>query len=188
MTSFILLLKVTFASLSYQIQNAKTKGYTEIFETILKSISPEQALRAYLVPKSNLNLTSLTNILRQHLRESNSFELFTALNNAKQIISESTCKFEIRLLSLRQKISCVSKQNSHSFSNKFSQGEFLHFVLTSLKNENTRNELKKFLKERVLEDKKLLEHLTSAMTDINKRQQKFSNTPRKTKRIAFVLK
>ena len=48
-----------------------------------------------------------------------------------------------------------------------------------LRNENTRNDFRPFLKERLLEDEKLLERLTFAMTDEKERQWKFSNTPKK---------
>ena len=50
MTKYAPQIKVTFASLSYQIQNVESKGYTkmEICDAILKGISPELPLRAYL--------------------------------------------------------------------------------------------------------------------------------------------
>ena len=175
--------KLTFASLSYQIQNAKSKGYTEneICDAVLKCISPELPLRSYLESKPDLNLTSLSNILRAHFKETNSFKLFTELSNAKQTVSESAYEFVIRLLSLRQKITFVSKQeDSNSFSSEFLQEQFLHSVLTGLKNENIRNELRPYLKQdQVLDDEKLLERLNSAVTDENEKQQKFLNVEKK---------
>ena len=84
-------------------------------------------------------------------------------------------------MSLRQGISFVSKQeDSYLLSNEYLQKQFLQSVSTDLKNENIRNELWPFLKERALEDKKRLEHLITAMTDKNERQQKISNTPKNT--------
>ena len=60
------------------------------------------------------------------------------------------------------------------------QEQILHSVLTGLNNEKSHNELRPFLKERALEDEKLLKRLTFAMTDENERQRKLSNTPKKT--------
>ena len=82
---------------------------------------------------------------------------------------------------LRQKILFASKQeNSRSFSKEFLQEQSLDSVLTGLKYENIRNELQPFLKERVLEDEKLLEYLTFTMTDETEKHKKFSNSPKKT--------
>ena len=79
----------------------------------------------------------MSNILRAHFRESNSFKLFTELINAKQILSEFAYEFIIRLMSSRQNISFVSEQgDSHSFSNEFFQEKFLNSDLTAFKNEN----------------------------------------------------
>ena len=79
----------------------------------------------------------MSNILRAHFRESNSFKLFTELINAKQILSEFAYEFIIRLMSSSQNISFVSEQgDSHSFSNEFFQEKFLHSDLTAFKNEN----------------------------------------------------
>ena len=75
---------MTFASLSYQLQNVKTNGYTktEICDAILKSISPELPLRAYLESKIKTRFEfKLGNILREHFRESNSLKLFTEISN-----------------------------------------------------------------------------------------------------------
>ena len=122
----------------------------------------------------------MSNILRAHFREANSFKLFTELSNAKQTASESAYELVIRLLSLRQKISFVSKlEDSNSFSEEFLQEQFLHSVLTGLKNENIRNELGPFLKDQILEDEKLLERLNSAVTDEYEKQQKFLHVQKK---------
>ena len=67
-----------------------------------------------------------------------------------------------------------------SFSKEFLQGQFLDSVLTGLKYEKIRNELQPFLKERVLEDEKLLEYLTFTMTDETEKHKKFSNSPKET--------
>ena len=82
---------------------------------------------------------------------------------------------------LRKKILFASKQeSSRSFSKEFLQKQFLDSVLTGLKYENIRNELQPFLKERVLEDEKLLEYLTFTMIDKTEKHKKFSNSPKKT--------
>ena len=68
----------------------------------------------------------------------------------------------------------LKQEDSHASPNEFSSENFLHSILAHLQNEHICNEL------RLLEDKKPLEHLTSDMTDQNERQQKFSNTLKKT--------
>ena len=91
---------MTFAILSYQIQNAKTKRYTEtdICDVILKNISQELPPRAYLESKPDLDSTLLNNIHQAHFRESKSFKLFIELSNSKHTLSESAYEFVIRLV------------------------------------------------------------------------------------------
>ena len=79
----------------------------KICNIVLKNVPPELSVRACIESKADLNLTSLSNILRAHFRESNSRKFYTELSNLKQTLSESAYEHVVRLMSLRQKISAV---------------------------------------------------------------------------------
>ena len=78
----------------------------------MKSIAPDLVLRTYLEGKDNLNLKALRRILRSHFKQPNATSLFTELSNSKQLPSESAKEFAVRLVSLRQKILFISKEDN----------------------------------------------------------------------------
>lgn len=94
--------QLAFSSLIFQIENAKTSGYSEseICAAVIKSISPDCQLRSYLEGRANLPLTSLSKVLRSHFKEKDATTLFTSLSNSKQGNHESAHEFVIRLMSL----------------------------------------------------------------------------------------
>ena len=106
--------RVTFSSLIFQIKNGLKKGYSEheICDAVIKSIAPYLALRTYLVGKYNLNLKTLSRIVRSHFKETNATSLFTKLSNSKQLPSESAEEFVVRLTSLGQKILFISREHN----------------------------------------------------------------------------
>ena len=76
--------KLTYSSLAFQIQNGKKAGYPdhEICAAVIKAISPDNPLRAYLEYKENLSVTSLIMLLRSHFKEKGATSVFSELNNA----------------------------------------------------------------------------------------------------------
>ena len=177
--------RLTFSSLIFQINNGLKKGYSEheICDAVIKSIAPDLALRTYLEGKDNLNLKTLSRILRSHFEKPNATSLFTKLSNSKQLPSESVQEFVVRLMSLRQKILLTSKEDNCGYSEVLVQDCFLHAILIGLRNDNIRNELRPLLKNSLLSDEDILENLMLAMSD---EQEHFQNFNKKGVNINFV--
>jgi len=127
--------RLTFTSLSYQIESGKKKGYREIeiIHAVISSISPDLELRGYLEGKPDLNLPLLKKILRSHFKEPDSSTLFTHLSNGKQSSSETAIEYVIRLMNLRQKLLFVSDEDPYMYDAKLVQNKFLQAIFTGLK-------------------------------------------------------
>ena len=124
--------RLTFSSLIFQINNGLKKGHIseyEICDAVIKSIAPDLTLRTYLEGKDNLSLKTLSRIFRSHFKEPNATSLFTELCNSKQLPSESAQEFVGRLMSLRQKMLFISKEDNCGYSEALVQDRFLHTIL-----------------------------------------------------------
>ena len=102
--------KLSYTSLSFQIQNAKKLGYSDenICGAVIKAISASNYLRTYFESKPNLLLSSVLDVLRSHFKEKDSASTFTDLSNAVQLSTETCIDFVIRLMCLRQKVHDLS--------------------------------------------------------------------------------
>ena len=168
--------KLSFMSLIYQMNSGIEKEFPErdICEAVIKSISLDLPLRSYFEGKQTMDIASLSKILRSHFKEPNSTALFTQLSNSRQTSTESAKEYVIRLMSLRQKILFVSREETCSYSFDLIQNRFVHAVLVGLRNENIQNELCPILKSHdTLSDEILLEHLSLAMSDEMNIQKNF---------------
>ena len=167
--------KLTFSSLAYQMNNGQKKMYTdvEICEEVIRAISPDLPLRYFLEGKNDLTLQKLRKILRAHFQEKDPTTLFNSLSNSFQQNNESALDFVIGLMNMRQKVLFVSEEMDTRFqySEPFVQTHFLHSVVTGLRNDNIRNEIKPLLKDN-MSDEELLEHLNKAVSDEKERQSK----------------
>jgi len=146
---------------------------------VIKSISPDCELRTYLESKQT-DLKTLSKVLRSHFKEKDATTLFTTLSNAKQGIQESPNNFVMRLLALRQKVLFVSKENVCQYEYPLVQERFLHAVLTGLRSDYIRSELRDFhlLKSKSTSDEDLLDRLTIAVSDDSERLEKFNSRPK----------
>ena len=168
--------KLSFASLIYQITQGEKRGYpeNEICEAVIQSISPDLNLRSYLEGKINLTISNLSKILRSHFQELDATNLFAELTNAKQSVSENAQRFVIRMMSLRQKVLFVSKEDPIPYPPALVQRRFSHAVLSGLRNNNIRNNLRPLLENESTSDEFLLECLTKAVTEETEHYEKFS--------------
>ena len=134
-------------------------------------------LRSILQGKADLTLQSPRRILRAHFREQGPTTLFNALSNSSQQSIESPLDFDIRLMNLRQKILFVSKKvdDRFEYSELLVQSQILHSVVTGLRNDSIKNEIKPLLSKGSLSDEELLEHLDKAVSDESERQSKIKN-------------
>ena len=123
-----------------------------------------------------MNLKTLSTTLRTHFKEPNATSLFTELSNSKQLPSKSAQEFVARLMSLRQKILFISKEDNCGYSEALVQDRFLHTILVGLRNDNIRNELHPLLKNSILSDEDILENLVLATSD---KQEHFQNFNKK---------
>ena len=69
-------------------------------DAIVKNIAPDLPLRTYLEDNADLNLVPMSKTLRSHFSEPNATTLFHELANAKQMPTETTQEFVIRMMSL----------------------------------------------------------------------------------------
>lgn len=172
--------KLTFSSLAYQINIGEKKKYSdvEICEEVIRAISPDLPLRCYLESKADLTLSNLRKILRAHFQEKDPTTLFNQLSNSSQQNSESPLDFVIRIMNLRQKVLFVSKEMDTRFqyTESLVQNQFMHSVVTGLRNDNIRNEVKQSIVNSMLSDEELLEFLNKAVSDENERQSKMKKT------------
>ena len=115
----------------------------------------------------------MTSILRSHFKEHNATTLFTGLSNSKQLLSESAQEFVARLMSLRQNMLFISKEDNCGYSEALVQDFyfflfFLHAILVELRNDNIRNELRSLLKNSLLSDEGILNnHMLAILMNRN---------------------
>lgn len=180
--------KLTFSSLAYQIESGVKKGYTEdeLCEEVVRAVSPDLQLRSFLEGKADLTLQRLRRILRAHFQEQDPTTLFNTLSNSSQQSTETALDFVIRLMNLRQKIMFVSKEvdDRFEYSEPLLQKQFLHSVVTGLRNESVKNEIKPHLLKANLSDEELLEFLNKAVSDEKERQLKMKKQINKVEAVS----
>ena len=177
--------KLSYISLSYQISNAKKLGYSEemICGAVIKAITPGSHLRTYLESKHSLTLSSLIEIMRSHFREKDSTSIFSELSNAAQAANESCLEFIIRLMCLREKVVSLSEEEGCPYDRKLVGQRFSHTVLTGLRNNNIRNELRSFLKRKSFSDEALLKVVSEAVTN---ETEHFEKTEKKNAKVNII--
>ena len=109
--------KLSYTSLAYQIQNGRTAGFSEaeMCAGVIKTIAPGNVLRSYLEPKFFLTVDSLIHIMRSHFKEKDSSSTFTEMSNVVHPSTESPHDFVVRLLSMREKVLILAKEEGFSF-------------------------------------------------------------------------
>ena len=103
--------RLSFVSLSHQINDGKAAGYSEkeIIEGVLKSMAPNLRLRNVLETMTDLTLTRLMRFLQAYFEESNAPDLRGQFTSMSQLSEESNYQFVIRCLEMRQKVIIASK-------------------------------------------------------------------------------
>ena len=74
----------------------------------------------------------MSSILRSHFKEPNATTLFTGLSNSKQLLSESAQEFVARLMSLRQNMLFISKEDKCGYSEALVQDFYLFIFFCML--------------------------------------------------------
>ena len=105
---------LSYISLTRQIDSAKQRGYEdpEIFDALIKAISPVLQLRTYLEAMREAGLETVMKIIRAHFQEKSASELFGSLASLVQLPTEDPQNFLLRALNLREKIVFASEQEN----------------------------------------------------------------------------
>ena len=159
--------KLSYGSLSYQIQNGKEQGYSdkEICCAVIRAMTPGSTLRNYLEGYVGMDLKFLIKVLRSHFKEKDATSVFTEMSNAVQQSSENELEFCMRLMGLRQKVLTLSKEEDCAYEAKLVQTKFQHALFTGLKHNNVRHELRDMLRGGVIKDEELLQGISDVMVN-----------------------
>ena len=168
--------RLSYTSLIFQISNGQKKGYSEdeICEAIVKSMCADLPIKTYLEGQVDLKLKTLAKLLRIHFHEQDAAAVFQSLSSARQAHNESPYNFVVRLMNVRQKVLFVSYEGLARYPEKLVQGTFLHSVLTGLRSETLRSELRPLLESTDTTDELLLEKLSVAVLNEKEHQEKFT--------------
>ena len=130
--------KLSWLSLSYQIENAKKLGYSEekICGAIIKAIAPTNHLRTYIESRPDLHLSSVQDILSSHFKEKDSAATFTELSSTKQLDTETCLDFVLRILCLRHKVLQLSIEEGCPYEKKVLTKRFHQTLFSGLRNIN----------------------------------------------------
>ena len=172
--------RIKFSQLAHAINRGVRKGYSEedICEEVIRTTSPDIPLREMLEGTEDLTISHLRKILRVHFHEKDSSKLWEELNKATQTASQDATQFTQYLISLKQRILFVSKEagSSVQFNESAVNTQFVRSLLSGLKNNNIRNEIKAVLTVDT-SDVDLLEHLDIAVANEEERLTKWGASP-----------
>lgn len=168
--------KLSFTSLTNQIESGRKKGYTEteIIEAVIKAVSPGLHLRDLLEVKRDLTLSILRTILRGHYKVDSSSDLLNRLMNISQDPKESAQAFLFRAIELREKLLWKSgdEEEGEQFSPDLIQRKFLRSLETGMFSEAVKFQLKPHLSNHKVTDEVLIEKINEAASLELERQNK----------------
>ena len=92
--------------------------------------------------------------MRSHLSEKGSSSTLTEMSNSVQSVNESTYDFVVKLMSKREKVLILAKEEDCPYDEKFVQRRFLHVISTGIRNNNIRNDLRHVLQNVHISDER----------------------------------
>ena len=124
--------------------------------------------------KPDLNLNTLTEILRSRFKEKDSASVFTELGNAVQKGSENSWDFVIRLC-LRQKVFDLAREEGCQYEQNLLNKHMFHAMFTGLSNANIRVDLRERCKNDInINDTELLKLVSEVVANEAERNEKFN--------------
>ena len=96
------------------------------------------------------------------------------MNNAVQPSTDSLHDFVVRFLSMREKVLTLAKEEGCQFDKGLLQRRLLHAILTGLRNNNIRNDLRPTLENNKISDEHLLQIASEAVVNDSERHEKLS--------------
>ena len=155
--------RITFASLANQIETRREKGYTDrdIVHAVIRAIAPGSKLRSYLEGRNKIPLPSLRRIIRSHYQENDVTELFKQLSQLAQISKETPPAFLLRAFNIRQKVLFASQEveSKLCYEPNLMREMFRHIILTGLRSDTIRAELRPYLDDAETLDEVLFEKM-----------------------------
>ena len=111
---------LSYTSSAYQIQNGEKAGYNDkgICAGVIKSIARGNHLRSYLEWKSFLSVSLLIQIMKSHFSENHSSSTLTEMSNCVKSVNESTYDFVVKLMSKREKVLILAKEEDCPYDEK----------------------------------------------------------------------
>lgn len=168
--------KLTYVSLTHQIDSGVSKGYceSEICDAVIKSISPQSSLRNYVLTMPDRSLSKLRSILRVFFQQKTASDLYQKLVTASQEQKETPQQFLLRALDARNKVFFAAHEESSQgeYSQQLVQNTFLKTMETGLRDENLVTNFRPFLRPPGLTDEALMQNLNELATKQAERKAK----------------
>ena len=182
--------RLSFTSLAHQINAGLDRGHQEkeVTEAVIRAINPGLRLRSYLEGKPDLTLATLRKILRSHYQEKGATEMYQLLSSGAQEGGETPQEFLVRLLDLKQKVLFASQEagSNLKYDPKLVHCMFLHSLLTGLRSDSIKLEVKPYLQNAEVTDEELFEKLNVAVSNEMERWQKLGTRREEPTRQGLV--
>ena len=175
--------RLSFVSLTRQVESGKSKGYTEseLTEAVIRVISPTLKLRSYVETMEGLTLKKLLQILKAHYKQKSATELYHELTILCQSPKENAEDFLIRALDLRQQVLFTSRvmEEDVKYSSELVQAVLLRALETGMKSETICAKMRPLLKKPNTTDEELIKGVSDAMSEETERSNKLTLSSRK---------
>ena len=149
---------------------------------------PGSSLRSYLEGRTSLTLPVLRQILRAHYREQDATELFHRLSRLAQDGREPAQSFLVRAMDLRQSGDASQETGSGlKYDPALVQSMFIHALLTGLRGDAVKAELRPYLQSTSITDEELFTKLNLAASQEAERQEKLGISKRPTAEVRQVM-
>lgn len=175
--------ELSYHHICRQIDEGMAQRFTEseVTRAVLRIIKPG-TFKNMLLAKDILSVTVLKQLLRAHLKDQNSSELFQELSNAKQSDKETPQQFVYRLMGLRERVLLAAQQTDSDFQydGKLVQGVFLHSLFQGF-NERcsfVRTDIRPELSRPNLTDDAILELVSKSVNIDTERRKRFGGWPK----------
>ena len=168
--------RVTYINLCSQIEDAKSKKYSEkeICQALRKAVSPGTELRTVLDAKVDITLETMLTFVRGYLHEKTATELYQELNSMSQKDDEDPQTFVLRAMGVRERIVKASAADTTGipYDSKMIQSLFLHTIRTGLNDIAIKSDVKDLLKDGNTLDEEILSALNTAALEEHQRKAK----------------
>ena len=171
--------QMSFASLKYQVECGKKMGLPEsiICPAVIKAVCSTNEIREFLEDTlvsdpDSANLDYVLEILHSQCLEQDSAHYFLEMQNLVQAHSESLRKFVSKLISLKQKVTKLSREEGLEYDKTLVSKRFFHALFTGIRNDTVRAEFREKCKDTNISDPKLLQYANEVMALEKERQKK----------------